>query len=206
MAGKQDSLNILPKIHAEGALPVKKSLMKQHIWESFYELSFTIPFDKLTVEQIIRHSGVSRATFYRHFHDKFDVLNYNVSAILEHLVGSRQCRGWQDFLFFLFQEIDRDKDYYRRAFKTNGQNAHSRFLYEFTFGFVKDRYLEALGRPALDGAEHYLIAHYCHGCVDCLEDWLRDPNPLGVRQIAELYYAVMPEQIRRAWCAGESCV
>lgn len=178
---------------------MNRSITRQHIWEAFYALSRTVPFEKMTVEQIIRQSGVSRATFYRHFHDKYDVMNYNVSAVTDRLTGGRACHDWREFLLFLCQEFARDREYYRRAFKTYGQNAHSRFLFEYSFGFVKAKYLSARGQETLNREEQYRIAHYCHGCVDCLEDWLRDPEPMDAEALAELFYAIMPRQIQDTW-------
>ena len=60
---------------------------KQHIWQSFSTLIRTTPFDKITVEMIIRESKVSKSTFYRHFRDKYDVLNYNSMEIADQQKG-----------------------------------------------------------------------------------------------------------------------
>lgn len=172
---------------------------KQLIWEAFYELSASIPFEKLTVEKIIKHSGISKATFYRHFRDKYDVLNYNSLAIAERLIGWQPCKDWHDFLLCMFREIEKEMDYYRRAFKTTGQNAHSRFLFEYSFGVVKECYLRANGRGELTTEEHYRIAHYCHGCVDTIADWIQEPSKMTVEQMADLFYYAMPENMRGTW-------
>ena len=172
---------------------------KQLIWESFYELSATIPFEKLTVEKIIEHSGVSKATFYRHFRDKYDVLNYNSLAIAERLIGFQPCKDWHDFLLCMFKEIEREMPYYRRAFKTSGQNAHSRFLFEYSYGVVKECYLKANGLKELSQKEHYMITHYCHGCVETLADWVKEPSSFTVEEMADLFYNAMPEECRGTW-------
>ena len=190
-----------PDIRVKGGSEVKTNLTKQHIWESFYALSATVPFDKLTVERIIAHSGVSKATFYRYFRDKYDVLNYNSLAIAERLIGWRRCKDWQEFLLLMFREIAREIDYYRRAFKTSGQNAHSRFLYEYSFSIVKECYLTTCNRQTLTAQETFMISHYCHGCVDTLEEWLSDPSQIPAESMAELFYQAMPECLRNTWIA-----
>ena len=178
---------------------MKQNLTKQHIWESFYELSATVPFEKLTVEKIIHHSGVSRATFYRHFRDKYDLMNYTSMAVAQRLIGWRKCSSWQEFLYYMFMEIERDKDYFRRAFKTSGQNAHSPFLFEYSYSVAKECYMGSHSITELSMQEHYTIAHYCHGCVDCLEDWLRDPDAISAEEMAALFYKAMPECLRDTW-------
>lgn len=178
---------------------MNQNLTKLRIWEAFYELTGTIPFEKLTVEKIIERSGVSKATFYRHFRDKYDVLNYNSLAIAERLIGWQSCRNWHEFLQCMCREIEREIDYYRRAFKTSGQNAHSRFLFEYSFGIVKRCYLTTCGLDELNNEERYMIGHYCHGCVDTIEDWLHDPESLTAEQMADLFYNAMPECLRGTW-------
>lgn len=173
--------------------------MKRRIWESFYELSTVIPFEKLTVEKIVSHCGISKATFYRHFRDKYDLLNYNSLGITKRYFNVRLCGGWQDFFVCAFREVEKDLDYYRRAFRTSGQNAHARFLFEYTYSIVRDCFLKTNRKETLTPGEHFAISHYCHGCVDTLEDWLREPKGVTGDQMAALYYQEMPDFLKNTW-------
>ena len=56
---------------------------KDRILSAFNQLASHRDFDAITVFQIAQKAGVSRATFYRHFKDKYDVMNYNYSSLLE---------------------------------------------------------------------------------------------------------------------------
>lgn len=178
---------------------MKQNYMKRRIWESFYELNSSIAFEKLTVEKIVNHCGISKATFYRHFRDKYDLLNYNSLGITQRYFNMEYCSNWHDFFIRMFQEIEKDVDYYRDAFRTSGQNAHSRFLFEYSYGIVRSCYLKSNRKNTLTSREHYVISHYCHGCVDTLEEWLRDPVGLSGGQMAELFYEAMPNSLKRTW-------
>lgn len=178
---------------------MNRAYTKQRIWETFYRLSASTPFEKITVESICREAKISKATFYRHFLDKYDVLNYNSLAIAQRLVQWDQCRSWKDFLLEMCREIQREREYYRRAFNTSGQNAHSRFLFEYSFGIVKECYLRSRKQEELTVPERYMIAHYCHGCVDVLEEWLRSPQGLSEEQMAEIMYRAMPDSLQNTW-------
>ncbi len=178
---------------------MNKAYTRQRIWEAFYKLSASVPFEKLTVESICREAGVSKATFYRHFLDKYDVLNYNSLAIAQRLVHWERCRSWREFLQEMCLEIQREREYYRRAFNTSGQNAHSRFLYEYSFGMVRECYLLSRKQGELSTQERYMIAHYCHGCVDVLEEWLRNPEEITAAQMADIMYNAMPSVLRNTW-------
>ncbi len=178
---------------------MNREYTKQRIWEAFYRLSTATPFDKLTVESICREAGISKATFYRHFLDKYDVMNYNSLAIAQRLVHWERCSSWQEFLLEMCREIQREREYYRRAFNTSGQNAHSRFLFEYSFGMVKECYLRSRQQEELSTPERYMIAHYCHGCVDVVEEWLRHPEEMTAQQMAKLMYHAMPPELRSTW-------
>jgi len=54
-----------------------KQLTKDHILNSFNRLLREHHFEEITVKMIMEESGVSRSTFYRHYFDKYDVMNYN---------------------------------------------------------------------------------------------------------------------------------
>ena len=56
---------------------------KQLVYESLSKLLLIKSIENLTVNDIIRSSGVSRATFYRHFLDKYDVMTSYYKSILE---------------------------------------------------------------------------------------------------------------------------
>lgn len=177
----------------------KKKHTKQRIWESFYDLCRKMPFERITVEMVVANCGISKATFYRHFKDKYDVLNYNSTAIAGRIIGERPCKDWRDFLFYMFEEIEKEKQYYQKAFKTSGQNAHSSFLFEYSNFIVKRCYMLSNGLQEITKQEEYMIAHYCYGCVAIIEDWLNDSARLTTSQMADLFCEWMPEKIRGTW-------
>ena len=50
--------------------------MKKVIADAFYRLLETKSIDKITVKMLIKECGISRQTFYYHFHDIMDVLEW----------------------------------------------------------------------------------------------------------------------------------
>ncbi|WEV54719.1 TetR/AcrR family transcriptional regulator [Leuconostocaceae bacterium ESL0723] len=49
-------------------------LMRAHIIETTINIMRTVPFSKLSVKEICQQADINRNTFYRHFHDKYDLL------------------------------------------------------------------------------------------------------------------------------------
>ncbi|MBO7689481.1 MAG: helix-turn-helix transcriptional regulator, partial [Clostridia bacterium] len=53
------------------------------ILHAFDELVEKVGFSKITVSMLCEEAGVSRATFYRYFKDKYDVMNYNYKQMVD---------------------------------------------------------------------------------------------------------------------------
>lgn len=172
---------------------------RQRIWQSFSILMREIPFEKITVEMIIKESHVSKSTFYRYFRDKYDVLNYHSMEIAEHLIGQKVCRDWKEFLENMFIAINQNLAYYRKAFRSSGQNSHSGFLFAYSFSIVEHCYLRHAKADALSTHDRYVIGHYCHGCVGILQDWLNEPEIMTPLQMAGIFYETMPDYLRDTW-------
>lgn len=54
---------------------------KKALFDAFMELISTKPFDEITVNELCDAAGIRRATFYKHYADKFDFLTAYTSLI-----------------------------------------------------------------------------------------------------------------------------
>src|SRR5258708_14731037 len=60
--------------------------------EALIELTVQKGFSAVAVSDITKYAGVNRGTFYRHYEDKFDLLNHYVRTIYE-LLDSMPAAG-----------------------------------------------------------------------------------------------------------------
>lgn len=60
---------------------------KEKIRESFFELMRFVPYDKITVTDIVDGAGVSRRTFYRLFKDKKDILYQYLDQVMREWIS-----------------------------------------------------------------------------------------------------------------------
>ena len=49
---------------------------KRLLAQSLQEIMATTPLEKISVNDIVDHAGVGRNTFYYHFEDKYDLVNW----------------------------------------------------------------------------------------------------------------------------------
>ena len=76
-------------------LPEEK---KKNIWEAAMAEFIRVPYDKVSINQIIKEAGISRGSFYTYFEDKNDLLAFLLENIRKRwirscLEGLREAEG-----------------------------------------------------------------------------------------------------------------
>lgn len=114
--------------------------MKDMIAESLYKLMLDKPFEKITIKQITDKTGVIRGTFYNHFYDKYEALEYLAYMILVKQYDDHIGEG--DFMIVvddIIREIDEHKAFIVKCFKVEGQNSFEDMLSK-VFRYIFDEY------------------------------------------------------------------
>ncbi len=102
----------------------EKKDTKQILAASLKQLLGRIPMEKITVKDITDGAGVIRPTFYNHFSDKYELLEYIIREdllkpvkplLLNHMI--------MEGLTLLFSNLKNDRDFYINAVKIEGQNS-----------------------------------------------------------------------------------
>ena len=121
----------------------KRLSMKDMLATSLYTLMLEKPFEKITIKQITDKTGVIRGTFYNHFYDKYETLEYLAYMMLvkdyDHDIG--EC----DFLNVvknIAKEINENKKFISKCYKVEGQNSFESMLSK-VFRYVFDEYIKA---------------------------------------------------------------
>ncbi|MGI6535245.1 MAG: TetR/AcrR family transcriptional regulator [Eggerthellaceae bacterium] len=66
------------------------------IQQAFYELAQTKDVSRITVRELTERSGVSRGTFYLHYHDVYDLLSQREAEILAQLAETLEEQPLKD--------------------------------------------------------------------------------------------------------------
>ncbi len=99
------------------------------ILEALLELTAQKGFSTLTVSDITKYAGINRATFYRHYQDKFDLLNTYAQTVFEMLENEPQrpdeVSDHQIYagLIKIFEHIRANAKFYRVMLGKNGDAA-----------------------------------------------------------------------------------
>jgi probable dihydroxyacetone kinase regulator len=92
--------------------------------ESFKEIASTRPIEKITIKEITDKAGVIRPTFYNHFQDKYELLEWIVKKeLIEPMLDKYNDGLSREGVLLAFNQIEKDRAFYRNAAKLTGQNS-----------------------------------------------------------------------------------
>ena len=92
--------------------------------ESFKELTLKQPIEKITIKEITDKAGVIRPTFYNHFQDKYELLEWIIMSQIIEPIGPLLQNGMvHEALVLMFTSIEKERDFYSKACKLEGQNS-----------------------------------------------------------------------------------
>lgn len=107
---------------------------KEILSESFKEQLLRHPFEKITIKMITNGAGVIRPTFYNYFQDKNEVFEYILKEELMDVLYALLENGMEkEVIKMIFTYFGKNKPFYKKAFKVEGQNSFEDILYNEIF-------------------------------------------------------------------------
>lgn len=171
---------------------------KQTILESFNSLLNQYPFDKITVGLIANKSNISKATFYRYFMDKYDVMNYSYKRLVDSLFLHEECNSWKDMFYHLACESKKDAVRIAKAYSSQGENSYTNFLFDYSYRAVEDVTIRCCNR-GLTPQEEVLLTIFCYGTVGVTYRWICGKLSISAEELAQQLYNAMPPTLRDLW-------
>jgi probable dihydroxyacetone kinase regulator len=92
--------------------------------ESFKEIAVTKPIEKITIKEITDRAGVIRPTFYNHFQDKYELMEWIIQTeLISPMKPLLKEYKFQEALNLPFDALLSNREYYNQASKLEGQNS-----------------------------------------------------------------------------------
>lgn len=112
--------------------------------QSLQDLMRTHPLEKISVNDIVDHAGVGRNTFYYHFADKYDLVNWCFQkGIMQFLTENPTPGNWQTIAEQLEQYFRENQVFYTNALSYTGQNNLREYIQQFLCAILIQRLREA---------------------------------------------------------------
>ena len=154
------------------------------IADSMKQLMKSKPFDDISVNDIINKCGVSRKTFYYHFFDKYDVVNWIFKTdVVDSILESTTLDNWADGSSKLCRYIYDNRTFYTNAVNVTGKNSFKEYLNNLTRMQVEKLTAQACGSRIVDKADKdFMIDFFYNAFIGVLTTWING----GMKDTPEL--------------------
>ncbi|MBQ3277387.1 MAG: TetR/AcrR family transcriptional regulator C-terminal domain-containing protein [Oscillospiraceae bacterium] len=175
----------------------RKDLTRRLIAGSFRELMLRCPFEKISILMITGEAGIRRPTFYNHFQDKYDLLEWIVdNDVVAPAEAPLRAGDSREALRVLFTRLTEDAAFYRKAFAVTGQNG---FEEAFT-ARMRDMLLRARGDGAAPERDELvserIVAGFNAVCfVSVVKNWLDAGVESSVEELIDAYLYLVTHSV-----------
>lgn len=172
---------------------------KDILVKSFKELLQEHAFDKITVKMITDRAGVIRSTFYHHFIDKYEVVEYICKEEVFNLAEKLISEGKPiEAIRLMFVKIEMHKAFFMKIVKIEGQNDfeeifYTNFLRLFVNNFKvfgdEDKDHNSILKPST------VAMYYAKGLTFIIKVWLGTGMVIHAEEAAENYLTLVTHSI-----------
>lgn len=168
-----------------------KSAIDTLLAESFKELAAKQPIEKITIKEITDKAGVIRPTFYNHFQDKYELLEWIIDTQLLEPIEPLIKNGMiNEGLVLLFSNIEREKEFYTRASRLEGQNSFesiARSCVEKVLLKVIEHSKAAKPQKYVWLTPERIAQYYAQSMCYVVITWIQSGMTISGRELAEIY-------------------
>lgn len=177
---------------AEKKADSRQEKMKYRLAAAMKKCMERMPVEKVTVKEIVEECGTTRQTFYRHFLDKYDLINWYFDKILsESFKHMGTGETVYESLVRKFRFIEHERLFFDAAFRYDDQNSlrdHDyRKIHAFYTNMIESRTKEPLGSEL-----NFILEMYCRGSVYMTTRWVSGEIEYTPEEMAKCLVEAMP--------------
>ena len=167
--------------------------------ESFKELVLRQPIEKITIKEITEKAGVIRPTFYNHFQDKYELLEWIIlTDLLEPIRPLIENKMVSEALLLLFMNIEKEREFYKQTVRLEGQNSFESIAREC----VKEILLEIIEKNSVRKIPKFrwltperIAEYYAQSMCSVVIVWIKSGMTISAKELVEIYDYMMKHSI-----------
>ncbi len=151
------------------------NMTKQALEASLKNMMRKKPLDKITIQDLTADCGISRMTFYYHFQDIYDLIEWVcVEDASRALQGKKSYDTWQEGLLQIFEAVLENKQFVLNAYRCISRDQMESYLYKLTYELIRGVVDEkSQGIPISEQDKEFIAAFYKYSFVGIMLDWIK---------------------------------
>lgn len=151
-------------------MSIRQDTSKILIYNAFCKMLYEKPLNKISIQDILDKSKVCRSTFYRHFTEKFDLMNWFYQYHVEQLFNNG--KSIAEIQLNICKFYYENKNYFLRILKYNNQNSFRNFVYNKGAEFISNFIKRKLNTKELSEELEFAIKMFNYGAFEMIPEWL----------------------------------
>lgn len=173
---------------------------KNALADSLKTLLETRPVSKITISDITEHCGVNRMTFYYHFQDLYDLLEWSwIREANKVLNGKKTYSTWQQGFLQIFHAVSDNKQIVMNIYHSVNREQIEIYLYKLTYdlliGVIEEN---AADMDVRDDDKKFIADFYKYAFVGLILDWIKNGIKTDPAQIIERLDILIHGDIKKA--------
>ena len=149
-------------------------MTKRALAASLKKLLNQKPLNKITINDIAEDCGISRMTFYYHFKDIYDLVEWVcVEDAAQALEGKKTYDTWQEGFLNIFQAVLANKPFVMNVYRSVSRERIEQYLnpliHRLILGVVEEK---SVGMNLNEGDKQYIASFYEYAFIGIMLEWI----------------------------------
>lgn len=151
-------------------------ITKRALEASLKHLLLQKPLTKITISDIAEDCGINRMTFYYHFKDIYDLVEWScVEDASKALEGKKTYDTWQEGFLNIFHAVLENKPFIVNVYRSVSREQVELYLYKLTYdlliGVIEEK---SSGMTVRETDKQFIADFYKYAFVGIMLDWIKE--------------------------------
>lgn len=168
--------------------------------ESFKALVLEEPVEKITIKEITDRAGVIRPTFYNHFQDKYELLEWIIRTDVMDPVKPLMLGGFvNESITLMLKNIYKERAFYQHASRLEGQNSFMEICEKCLQELLQKLFESQQGTslPLKWMTTERLSQYYANTICYVITSWIRSGYTIEPAELSEIFEYVDSRSIHK---------
>ena len=166
---------------------------KMELANAFKELSKKKPMNKITVNDLIKYCQLNRNTFYYHFEDFHDLINWMFNEEVKKIIDNFDKSNYENFLNSVLDYIEENKHILNSAYNSFGREQLKKILkihFYTTFDGIITNHIKSRNLTIDEDFKQFLIDFYSAGIGELIVNYCKEEQCIDRKKLISYLFAL----------------
>lgn len=175
-------------------------ITKRALEASLKNLLLKKPVNKITIQDIAEDCGINRMTFYYHFKDIYDLIEWSCEEDARRAIeGNKTYDTWEQGFLNLFYAVEENKPFIMNVYRYVSREQIEQYLYRVVFDLLIDVVEEcSQGLNVRKNDKRFIADFYKYGFVGLMLEWIQHDMKQDPKEIVSQLNILIDGYVKRA--------